>query len=510
VITDIDVVIEGHRNAIVSKESVLDAGMTLDSFATLASSRLTNASTPDEVQSVTILRSSQAPSAKDLAKNQILSNLHIPHVRVILNYDMSTAGQTPWAGHFSGIAAYHSGTDSFLVMDVWMHTQPLWIPWDALFVATCVADTSTGLMRGFAILNLSELTQGRAVSAELEMTDNQVVAVLENSTKKDGRCRTIQMDCGGSGGRLQRFNYIDEGTSSMPPFVILHDYLSNAECFRPVIDYLSVRDIRAVAPDLPGYGRNAHIAPCTTMEQWVELVVNFLQALNIQSCVLVGHSSGSMIAQQFAASHPEIVHKLILTGSTCLGRVPKRFETLEQSIANFQQFGFKAHAMEVIKRGFQNRQPNTYQYAYLAEKALAQTTEGGVGASCHAMLSWGDQGRFNLDDGLIRAPTLILWGDLDHLIERTLTNRLKESIPNSTLLVLPNTGHLSHLEIPRIVGESMLCYAKEMPIPQFRCDFFLATELALCMDDDQYVSKALIANLPPRDLRIHKSFRLTW
>jgi hypothetical protein len=78
------------------------------------------------------------------------------------------------------------------------------------------------------------------------------------------------------------------------------------------------------------------------------------------------------------------------------------------------------------------------------------------------------------------------------------------------LCTLPNTGHLSHLEIPLIVGENILCFTNNLPIPQFRCEFFIASELALCMDDDLSVSKALVASLPPRDLRVPQHYRLTW
>ena len=154
--------------------------------------------------------------------------------------------------------------------------------------------------------------------------------------------------------------------------------------------------------------------------------------------------------------------------------------------------------------------PSTYRYAYLAEKALAQTSEAAVVTSCRAMIGWGEQGRLNLDQGLIVAPTMILWGDMDHLIEKTLTNRLKESIAGSILCTLPTTGHLSHLETPSVVGENMIHFANEQPIPQFRCKFFNALDLALCMDDDVSISKSLVASLLPRDQRVPMHYRLTW
>ena len=45
---------------------------------------------------------------------------------VLYNYQMSELGETPWAGHVSPIAAYHEPSDSFLVLDCWFHTMPVW------------------------------------------------------------------------------------------------------------------------------------------------------------------------------------------------------------------------------------------------------------------------------------------------------------------------------------------------------------------------------------------------
>eukprot|EP01052_Picozoa_sp_SAG31_P008688 SAG31_NODE_442_length_15661_cov_4.132245_7_plen_240_part_00 len=43
----------------------------------------------------------------------------------LVNYHMGTLGQRPWAGHISPIAGYHAASDSFLVLDVWFHSDPV-------------------------------------------------------------------------------------------------------------------------------------------------------------------------------------------------------------------------------------------------------------------------------------------------------------------------------------------------------------------------------------------------
>ena len=55
---------------------------------------------------------------------------------------MSELGKTPWAGHVSPIAAYHEPSDSFLVLDVWFHSQPVWATTTRLHFAMSASDDS--------------------------------------------------------------------------------------------------------------------------------------------------------------------------------------------------------------------------------------------------------------------------------------------------------------------------------------------------------------------------------
>mgnify|MGYP006101199851 CR=1 FL=1 len=68
---------------------------------------------------------------------------------VILNYHMTTAGQAPFGGHFSPLAAYHSRSRRFLVLDVWPETEPSWLDADALVAAMRAVDSESGLPRGW-------------------------------------------------------------------------------------------------------------------------------------------------------------------------------------------------------------------------------------------------------------------------------------------------------------------------------------------------------------------------
>ncbi|MCW2529433.1 MAG: alpha/beta hydrolase fold protein [Pseudonocardiales bacterium] len=56
----------------------------------------------------------------------------------------------------------------------------------------------------------------------------------------------------------------------------------------------------------------------------------------------------------------------------------------------------------------------------------------------------------------IQAPTLIVWGTEDKLVDVSLAPRVARSIPDSRLLVLPDTGHTAQLEDPLVTARAFL------------------------------------------------------
>ena len=77
-----------------------------------------------------------------------------PQRVVLLNYHMSTAGQRPYGGHFSLVAAYHHESDRFLVLDVWPRTGPCWISGPRLWAALVSTDTDSGRSRGWVVADV--------------------------------------------------------------------------------------------------------------------------------------------------------------------------------------------------------------------------------------------------------------------------------------------------------------------------------------------------------------------
>jgi pimeloyl-ACP methyl ester carboxylesterase len=75
------------------------------------------------------------------------------------------------------------------------------------------------------------------------------------------------------------------------------------------------------------------------------------------------------------------------------------------------------------------------------------------------VLTVDDTARF----GEIDAPTLILWGEEDALLPREEQERRAAAIPNATLLVYPETGHLAHWVRPEWVVRDLEAFLSGTP-----------------------------------------------
>jgi pimeloyl-ACP methyl ester carboxylesterase len=91
----------------------------------------------------------------------------------------------------------------------------------------------------------------------------------------------------------------------------LHGWLDNAASFVPIAPLLG--DINLVAPDLPGHGRSAHLAPGAdySFAGAVNAVLDIADALGWERFALLGHSMGAGIGSLLAAACPERVERFV-------------------------------------------------------------------------------------------------------------------------------------------------------------------------------------------------------
>ena len=128
---------------IIAKEKVARSGMTLQQLGGLLSSY-------DSIK-VKVYHAGDS-SLQEFSKLAI-ENLKQPDNFILVNYLRKEIGQER-GGHISPLAAYHEGTDRFLILDVSRYKYPpVWVTAADLYKAMNTIDSSYGKTRGFVFVS---------------------------------------------------------------------------------------------------------------------------------------------------------------------------------------------------------------------------------------------------------------------------------------------------------------------------------------------------------------------
>jgi soluble epoxide hydrolase / lipid-phosphate phosphatase len=104
-------------------------------------------------------------------------------------------------------------------------------------------------------------------------------------------------------------SYLAAGPSSGPLIVFLHGWPAIGLTWKQQLQALALLGFRAVAPDIPVWGKSTHrrVATDYTQEALVEGMLALLSANGGSAAVWVAHDWGAVVASSLAAQHPEVI-----------------------------------------------------------------------------------------------------------------------------------------------------------------------------------------------------------
>jgi len=103
---------------------------------------------------------------------------------------------------------------------------------------------------------------------------------------------------------------LTQHADNKPVLLFLHGLLGSASNWHSIAQYYA-KDYTILIPDLRNHGLSEHHAIHDYPEMGADLV-ELLTQLNIQQCIVIGHSMGGKVAMQLALQTPQIVTKLVI------------------------------------------------------------------------------------------------------------------------------------------------------------------------------------------------------
>jgi pimeloyl-ACP methyl ester carboxylesterase len=254
---------------------------------------------------------------------------------------------------------------------------------------------------------------------------------------------TTLMDVAGTPLRVR-----DTGPKEAPALILMHGFGSSLETWEPWARLLS-DNYRVVRFDFPGSGlsepdRSGDYSDARTLM----LLKALMHQMGIERAVLVGNSIGGRIAWKFAAAYPGLVSKLVLVSPDGFaspgfeyGRAPK-IPVILQLIKYFLPKQILRSTLLPAYADPVRLSDAKVQRYY--ELLLAPGNRGALIARMRQTL---------LEEPApllrrIEAPTLLLWGEADHMIPYSNAADYLRALPNARLVSFPDLGHVPQEESP--------------------------------------------------------------
>lgn len=268
-------------------------------------------------------------------------------------------------------------------------------------------------------------------------------------------------------------NVCEIGPVDGDPIVWIHGLGGSWQSWLENLPSFAAAGFRCIALDLPGFGYSPLPREPITISGYGAIVDELLDELGISAACLVGNSMGGFIAAEIAIRFPERAERLVLVSAAGLS-VQELHNPMGQALLYRFDFLVSAYAgwfaaksdwvarRERLKRGafsFVTAYPEKLPAPLLAENLRGQGKPGFVHA-VEALTTYPIRERLPE----IACPALIVWGARDLLVPVSDAREFHALIPDSRLVVYPDTGHVPMLERPVAFNALLHAFLTEAPL----------------------------------------------
>ena len=194
------------------------------------------------------------------------------------------------------------------------------------------------------------------------------------------------------------------------PLLLIHGNGGSIKDFKNQIPYFA-KNYQVIVADSRAQGKSTDTSDSLTYEMMADDLNVLLTKLKMDSCYVIGWSDGGINGLLLAMRHPEKVKKLAITGANIWPDTTAVEPSLFQWIVSTNDSLAKVTQIPAVK----------------AQKKLLNLM------ALHPHISTADLKK-------VKCPTLVIGGDNDVILPKH-TMVIAQSIPQSYLWILPNSGH---------------------------------------------------------------------
>lgn len=258
-------------------------------------------------------------------------------------------------------------------------------------------------------------------------------------------------------GHSVSFLATDGNTSTLPMF-FLHGWGGNAESWQPLWHALAKLSpapsphLSLYALDFPGFGASSPPPTAWQLEDFVHLVIAFLDHLHIPKIVLVGHSFGGRVGMVLAAQYPDRIAELVLLAPAGL----RHHRVVKKIVARAAEAGTttlrlsRLRGVRTFFRLLLHRALGNPEYARTSG-VMRQTYQRAVERDLRSFLP------------AITVPVRIFWGRHDTYVPVGDAAIMERALPSSRVVIFENGRHGIHVSHASEIAAA-LCARVSIPV----------------------------------------------
>ena len=242
--------------------------------------------------------------------------------------------------------------------------------------------------------------------------------------------------------------------TAQPLVVFLHGASQDRTLWALQQRYFSHHGWSVLSPDLPSHGASGgELLP--TIEEMAAWVGDLIEAAGFESAALVGHSMGSLIALELAATRPDKVTKIVLSGSTAAMQV---HEDLQGAADDNER---RAHEM-IMGWSLSGQSglgghptPGLWMHGHLLQTLLNAGDDVLANdlRACHSYESALERA------AAVQCPALVVMGAEDRMVHPRGARQLIDALgDNATTVTITGAGHSMMVERPDDVLDALIAF----------------------------------------------------
>jgi len=238
------------------------------------------------------------------------------------------------------------------------------------------------------------------------------------------------------------------------PVILLHGWLESWDHWLGTMESLSHR-YKTYALDFWGFGESGKKGGTFTVQDYVEMVGQFMEYLGIEQAYILGHSMGGTVSLSLTLEHSERVQKVAVVGSPIVGDGLAFFLRLAayRSLASlaYQVPG----AIPLGVRFFSPLLARDWKTWYrMFERDLSRTTLESFHYSIASLRKTDLRARLRE----IQVPVLGIYGRTDRIVDPRQGEILMREAPLAEVRYFRNSGHFPMLDEPEQFHQTLYTF----------------------------------------------------